>query len=50
MCHLSNIQGTPTLHIGRKLWYVMKNFNAVRLLDLVKINGICNLKEMVKDV
>lgn len=44
MYHLSNTQGTPTLHTGRKLWNAMKNFSAVRLPDM------CNLKEVVKAV
>lgn len=47
MCHLSNTQGTLTLHIGRKLWYVIKNFNAVRYLDQTKMN-ISKMKEVIK--
>lgn len=31
MCLLSNIQGVHSLHIERKLWYVIKNFHVVRL-------------------
>lgn len=50
MYHLSNTQGTPTLHTGRKLWNAMKNFSAVGLPDWTKMSSICNLKEVVKAV
>ena len=45
MCHLSNIQGIPTLHTGRKQLFVIKNFDAVMFPDWTMMN-IWNLNHM----
>ena len=46
VCHSFSIQGIPTWHIGKKLWYVTHNFSAVRHVPRIH-RTICHLTEVI---